>query len=66
MTKLTSAKMEQLSISTACNGIGDNTNHLDRIVWFDRWNQRIARQAEEASSNADDASEEVITDEDVK
>lgn len=64
MTKLTSAKMEQLSISTACNGSGKNTtNHLDRIVWFDRWNQRIARQAEEASSNADDASEEVITDE---
>ena len=46
-------------MSTACNGI----NYLDRIVWFDRWNQRVARQAEEASSNADDASEEVITDE---
>lgn len=55
-------------MSTACNGAGKNTNshHLDRIVWFDRWNQRVARQAEEASSNADDASEEVITDEDTK
>jgi hypothetical protein len=60
MTKLTFAKMEQPSMSTACNG----TSHLDRIVWFDRWNQRVARQAEEASSNADDASEEVITDDD--
>lgn len=49
-------------MSTACNG----DNHLDRILWFDSWNQRIARQAEEASSNADDASEEVITDDDVK
>lgn len=53
-------------MSTACNG--DNhrksTNHLDRILWFDSWNQRVARQAEEASSNADDASEEVITDDD--
>ena len=67
MTKLTFAKMEQPSMSTACKGKGKNTtNHLDRIVWFDRWNQRIARQAEEASSNADDASEEVITDEDTK
>ena len=52
-------------MSTACNRSGKKaTNDLDRIVWFDRWNQRVARQAEEASSNADDASEEVITDED--
>lgn len=51
-------------MSTACNRSGKKTtNDLDRIVWFDRWNQRVARQAEEASSNADDASEEVITDE---
>lgn len=50
-------------MSTACNG---KDTSLDRIVWFDRWNQRVARQAEEASSNADDASEEVITDDDVK
>lgn len=51
-------------MSTACKGKGKSTtNRLDRIVWFDRWNQRVARQAEEASSNADDASEEVITDE---
>ena len=64
MTKLTFAKMEQPSMSTACNRSGKKTtNDLDRIVWFDRWNQRVARQAEEASSNADDASEEVITDE---
>ena len=68
MTKLTFAKMEQPSMSTACKGKGigkkTNSHDLDRIVWFDRWNQRVARQAEEASSNADDASEEVITDED--
>lgn len=55
-------------MSTACKGKGigkkTNSHDLDRIVWFDRWNQRVARQAEEASSNADDASEEVITDED--
>ena len=65
MTKLTFAKMEQPSMSTACKGSGKKTtsHDLDRIVWFDRWNQRVARQAEEASSNADDASEEVITDE---
>lgn len=51
-------------MSTACKGKGrKTTNDLDRFVWFDRWNQRVARQAEEASSNADDASEEVITDE---
>ena len=52
-------------MSTACKGSGKKTtnSNLDRIVWFDRWNQRVARQAEEASSNADDASEEVITDE---
>lgn len=52
-------------MSTACKGSGKKTtsHDLDRIVWFDRWNQRVARQAEEASSNADDASEEVITDE---
>ena len=67
MIKLTFAKMEQPSMSTACKGKGKSTtNRLDRIVWFDRWNQRVARQAEEASSNADDASEEVITDEDIK